>query len=121
METEHKTRKRSDTTNSRIAVLENNLNILNHNLEKLEYQTDQNYATLHSRISDLRDDLRNDFESKNDKLFQKLQEHNDNSTEQNRALHDRISHIEKWRWMIMGGALVVGYVIAHVRLDVLFS
>ena len=113
--------KRTDTTNARLSVLENNMNILNHNLEKLEFQTDQNYATLHSRISDLRDDLRNDFESKNDKLFEKLEEHNNNSSDQNKALHDRISQIERWRWMIMGGALVVGYVIAHIKLDVLFT
>jgi hypothetical protein len=28
--------------------------------------------------------------------------------------------IEKWRWMIMGGALVVGYVLAHIKMENLF-
>ena len=68
-------RKNTETTDARLSVLENNMNILNHNLEKLEFQTDQNYATLHSRISDLRDDLRKDFESKNDKIIAKLEEY----------------------------------------------
>ena len=33
---------------------------------------------------------------------------------------DKIQTIEKWRWMIMGGALVVGYVLAHLKLEKLF-
>lgn len=109
-----------DDTQSRLSVLENNVNIINHNVEKLEQQIDQNYATLHSRISDLRDDLRNDFETKNDKIISKLEEHNVNSANQNKIIQDRISQIEKWKWLIMGGALVIGYVLAHVKLDRLF-
>jgi len=33
---------------------------------------------------------------------------------------NRIAIIEKWRWMIFGGAIVVGYILAHVRIDKLF-
>jgi predicted RNase H-like nuclease (RuvC/YqgF family) len=109
--------KKVESTDARLSVLENNMNILNHNLEKLEYQTDQNYATLHSRISDLRDDLRKDFELKNDKIIAKLEEHNNHEQSQNKILNQKISHIEKWRWMIMGGALVIGYILAHVKLE----
>lgn len=107
----------SDTTNARLSVLENNMNIMTHNFEKLEFQTDQNYATLHSRISELRDDLRTDFEHKNEKIFEKLEEHNKTTFEQNNALHKKIHQFEKWRWMIMGGALVIGYIIAHLKLE----
>jgi microsomal dipeptidase-like Zn-dependent dipeptidase len=28
-------------------------------------------------------------------------------------LDSRLSVIEKWRWMIVGGSIVIGYVIAH--------
>tara|TARA_R110000824_G_scaffold98131_3_gene234234 strand:+ start:388 stop:756 length:369 start_codon:yes stop_codon:yes gene_type:complete len=107
----------SDSTNARLSVLENNMNIMTHNIEKLEFQTDQNYATLHSRISELRDDLRKDFESKNDKILAKLEEHNNYEQDQNNSLHKKIHQFEKWRWMIMGGALVIGYIIAHLKLE----
>ena len=30
---------------------------------------------------------------------------------------EKINKIEKWRWMIMGGALVAGYVLAHIRIE----
>lgn len=109
-----------DDTQTRLSVLENNMSIMSHSVEKLEQQIDENYSTLHSRISDLRDDLRSDFESKNDKILNKLDEHNINSANQNKILQDRISQIEKWKWLIMGGALVIGYVLAHIKLDRLF-
>lgn len=111
---------RDSDSNTRLSVLESHVNIINHNVEKLEKEIDENYATLHSRISDLRDDLRSDFEQKNEKIITKLEEHNVNSSNQNKALHERITHIEKWRWMIMGGALVLGYVLAHVKLERFF-
>lgn len=106
--------------NSRISVLENNVQIISHNIEKLETQIDQNYATLHSRISDLRDDLRSDFERKQEKVIEKIEEHSAASIDHNKQLNDRIDHIEKWRFMIIGGALVLGYFLAHVQLDSLF-
>ena len=105
---------------SRISVLENHVSILNTSVEKLEQKIENNYATLHSRISDLRDDLREDFELKNEKVLQKLDEHNSNSTQYSLELNKRMSQLEKWRWMIMGGALVAGYVLAHLKLEKLF-
>ena len=33
---------------------------------------------------------------------------------------DRVSILERWRWMIFGGAIVVGYIIAHVKIERLF-
>ena len=108
---------KADTTNARISVLENNYHVVSHNVEKLEYKIDQNYATLHSRVSELRDDLRHDFELKNDKILKKMEDHNTASCAQNKSLHEKIAHLERWRWMIMGGALVVGYILAHIKLD----
>ena len=106
-----------NSTDARLSVLENNYHVVSHNVEKLEYKIDQNYATLHSRVSELRDDLRHDFELKNDKVLKKMEEHNKASCAQNKALHEKIAHIERWRWMIMGGALVIGYILAHVKLE----
>lgn len=110
----------SNETKARLSVLENNVSIISSNVDKLEQKIDLNYSTLHSRISDLRDDLRSDFEQKNEKVLHKLDEHNSNSFRLNESLNERISQIERWRWMIMGAALVLGYVIAHVKLENLF-
>lgn len=110
----------ADTTSSRVSVLESQVETINSNVTKLEQKIDSNYTTLHSRISDLRDDLRSDFEKKNEKVIEKIEEHSKASNEHNLELNKKIAQIEKWRWMIMGGALVLGYVIAHIRLENLF-
>lgn len=116
METSQNNEKINDTK-VRLSLLENNVAIMTHNVEKLEGKIDSNYATLHSRVSELRDDLRADFELKNEKILMKLEEHNNNSIHQNESINEKISKIEKWKWSLMGGAAVIGYFVAHIRLD----
>jgi len=112
--------KSNQSDKTRLSVLENNMNILTTNVDKLESKIDNNYAVLHSRISDLRDDLRTDFESKQEKVIKKIEEHSESSNQHSQQLNKRIDSIEKWRFMLMGGALVLGYFLAHVKLDSLF-
>jgi len=110
----------SRETETRVSILETQVSAINTNLEKIESKIETNYNTLHHRISDLRDDLREDFETKNEKILQKLDEHNMNSLKQTEEIKDRLTQVEKWKWMIMGGAIVIGYVLAHLRLEKLF-
>lgn len=104
----------------RITVLENQVHSIHTNVEKLEQKIDSNYATLHSRISDMRDDLREDIDSKHERVMEKLDEQARSSSEQHLAIAEKIQTFERWRWMIMGGAIVLGYVIAHIKLENLF-
>lgn len=105
---------------ARIIVLETQVNNINASVEKLEQKIDNNYSTLHERISNLRDDLHNSIETKHDKLIEKLDEQAKSSTAQHAAIAGKVQSLEKWRWMIMGAAIVVGYVLAHIKLDRLF-
>lgn len=107
-------------TDVRVSVLETQVTGINRTVEKLEEKIDENYATLHHRISDMRDDIHKDIEIKHDKVMEKLDLQNKISSDQHKALADKMATIEKWRWMIMGGALVVGYVLAHLKLEKLF-
>ena len=107
-------------TETRVTILETQISGINQSLTKMEDRIETNYNTLHHRISDLRDDLRSDFEQKNEKVLQKLDEHSESSLRQNEEIKERIAHVEKWKWMVMGGAIVVGYVLAHIRLENLF-
>ena len=107
-------------TDIRVSVLETQVDSITHSMEKLEEKTDENYSTLHHRISDMRDDLHMNIETKHDKVMEKLDQQNKAATEQHKAIADKITSIEKWRWMIMGGAIVVGYVLAHLKLERLF-
>ena len=107
-------------TDVRVSVLESQVDAINHNMEKLEEKIDENYSTLHHRISDMRDDIHTNIEAKHDKVMEKLDSQAKASGEQHKQIAEKIQAIEKWRWMIMGGALVVGYVLAHLKLEKLF-
>jgi hypothetical protein len=109
----------SDLT-SRVSVLEDRVVSIATSIDKIESKMDNNYAVLHSRISDLRDDLRDDFEKKNDNLLSKLEQHSQTSQAQNAVIMEKIGDGDKWRWMILGGSVVVGYVLAHIKLENLF-
>ena len=104
-------------TETRVSVLETQVDTIYGNVTKLEQKIDSNYATLHSRISDMRDDLRNDIDTKHEKIIDKLDVQAKASSEQHRAIAEKINAIEKWRYMLVGGAVVIGYILAHIKLE----
>ena len=104
----------------RIIVLETEVKGINRTVEKLEGKIDSNYSTLHHRISEMRDDMIDNIETKHDKVMEKLDEQTKASTDQHKAISDKMASIEKWRWMVMGGAISAGYVLAHIKFDKLF-
>jgi len=107
-------------TETRVSVLETQVDTIVDSVTKLETKIDSNYATLHRRISDMRDDLRNDIETKHEKIIDKLDAQTKSSTEQHAAIAIKINAIEKWRYMMVGGAVVIGYILAHIKLEKLF-
>ena len=104
----------------RIASLETQMLAVAHNVEKIEARVDDHYQTLHSRISDMRDELRQDIDEKHEKLMNKLDDHAKSETETNKSMSSKIAELQKWRWMIMGGAAVMGYIFAHIKIEKLF-
>ena len=104
-------------TETRVSVLETQVDSIVGSVSKLEQKIDANYATLHHRISDMRDDLRNDIDTKHEKIIDKLDSQAKSSSEQHKAIADKINAIEKWRYMLVGGAIVIGYFLAHIKLE----
>ena len=103
-------------TDIRVSVLETQVNSLTNGVDKIEKKMEDNYVILHERIND----LGSEFEHKNEKIIEKIDAHSEASARHNHEVLEKIGKIEKWRWMIMGGALVVGYVLAHLKLEKLF-
>jgi hypothetical protein len=114
------TRIRDADMKSRVTVLETQLYNVATNVEKLEHKVEGQYQTLHSRISDMRDDLRTEIDKKHAEMIGMLKEHMDAELNHHKTIQEKMASIERWRWMIMGGAIVLGYVIAHLKLDKLF-
>lgn len=105
---------------ARISVLETQVDAISQNIGKLEVKVDNHYATLHSRISDLRDDITHMFDVKNERIIEKLDQQAKESSEAHKHLEARLGELEKWRWFLIGGAIVIGYVLAHIKFEKLF-
>ena len=67
------------------------------------------------------------LETKVENVVEKLESMRTEQKEQYQALcskfdkvSSRINVLERWRWMIFGGAIVVGYILAHVKVENLF-
>lgn len=110
----------SGDVKQRIASLETQMLNVAHTVEKIETRVDTHYQTLHSRISDMRDELRQDIDDKHEKLMKKLDEHAKSESETNKSMANKIAELQRWRWTVMGAAIVVGYVLAHMKLEKLF-
>lgn len=110
----------SSDVKQRIAALETQMNIVARDVEKIESKIDQQYEQLHSRISDMKDEIRHEIDDKHEKLIQKLDAHSKTEALNNDTMEKKISGLEKWRWFLMGGAAVVGYILAHVKIEKLF-
>ena len=76
-------------------------------LENQEHQRE----ILHQRISDLKRDITSEF-----RLLR------DENRKQHNEVNERLSKLEKWRWLVIGMATAVGFLVAQMgKLGQLFS
>lgn len=123
--------KSSADTSARIMVLENQVGALATEVNNLETKIDTNNNILHDKISEIKEDfhskiseMKEDFhrnaDEKHQKLVDKLDDQARASSAQHAAISQKIQTFEKWRWMVMGAAIVAGYILAHIKLEKLF-
>ena len=72
---------------------------------------------LHKRISDMKDENHAEREKYHKEILDALKELADT----HKDLDTRISVLENWKWYIMGGAAVIGFVLAQVPWDKFFG
>jgi uncharacterized coiled-coil DUF342 family protein len=85
-------------TQSRIAVLENETKNVIGKLEEIRKEQKEMHTSLSKEQKEIFTCLMDKFEN----------------------VSKRIAVLERWRWMIFGGAIVVGYILAHVKIEKLF-
>jgi len=87
-------------------------------MEDRRLETESHIEKLHIRINDLRDDLQKEIEKSHNEIMSEIKQlradqkaHNDNENEVLSKLDQRLHKVENWRWLIMGGGLVVGWLL----------
>jgi|SRR5210317_94563 hypothetical protein len=70
-------------------------------IQEVRKDNKQEHDLLHKRISNMKDEL-----------LKEIKEMREDQTEINKRMDDRVSQLEKWKWTVIGGAIVIGFVLA---------
>jgi len=96
-------------------------------LERLDDQKSDDIKELHSRITTTSREVCDKIDAVEGMIERKLKENRDSSTEQHAKIHDeiksemksvsdRLAVLEQWRWYIIGGCVVIGFLFGNTDL-----
>lgn len=99
-----------------LAVHEERIN----QIEKDYSQTGNDIRDIHSRITTMSREIVDKIESTEKSLEGKIKESNESTgkkltemTAEMKQIDDRVGFLERWKWMVLGGAIAVGYLVGH--------
>ena len=100
-----------------LAVHEERLN----KLEKDNTTVGFDIRDIHARINTMSKEVLDKLDSTEKTLECKIRENTDSTnkklevmTKEMKQIDDRVGFLERWKWMVLGGALAVGWIIAKV-------
>lgn len=85
----------------------------------------ENVKEIHSRITTGNREIMEKLEEMEQRMEARMKSSQENATRQHKEIEasvredvakitDRVDSLEKWRWMVVGGAIAVGYIASHV-------
>jgi ABC-type transporter Mla subunit MlaD len=83
-------------------------------LEKRRDEASENYEMLHKRITSSERDFKHEIEKLNDKILDEMKAMREDNAKQQKEMIKKITDLEKWVWLVSGGAAVVGFLMSHV-------
>ena len=75
----------------------------------------QDIKDLHSRITTTTREITDHIDNKIDALAQADSDQHNVMTKKIDSMKERIDLLERWKWMIVGGAIAVGYLVGHLN------
>ena len=74
----------------------------------------QDIKELHSRITTGNREIMDKLDEKIDELAKSDREQHEALKSAMDKVKERVDILERWRWMIVGGAIVIGYLMGHL-------
>jgi ABC-type transporter Mla subunit MlaD len=117
----------STTVSQLLAVQANRLEVQEKAADKIQdlieqrrMETDKAFKELYDRIDDVEVDLQKEIKENQVEVLKKIQELKESGTIQHNHLEQRLTKLEKWMWIIIGGGVVIGFLMDKVNLISLF-
>jgi prefoldin subunit 5 len=90
-------------------------------VERRRVEMEDKVQQLHARISSGERELSTKIDEQYDDILAEIKEMRKESAAQHTELNARITTMEKWMWVIVGGAIVVGVLLDKINIPSLFS
>jgi gas vesicle protein len=87
-------------------------------LESRRVEASQQVETLHKRIGQLRDELYEEVAVSHKEIMQEIKELKEESKKHHEQMEDRLTSLERWKWIVIGGSASIGFVVA-LGMDIL--
>jgi len=84
------------------------------NLELGNKETITDVRDIYKKMSDNTKEILNKIEEMEVRIEDKIKEHTDNSNTQHKSISDRLTTLENWRWLVVGGAIGFGFLLNHL-------
>lgn len=81
-------------------------------LESRRVEAQDQYETLHKRIGALRDELYEEVASSHKEIMKEIKEMKEESKVHHEKMDARLSELERWKWVVIGGASAIGFLVA---------
>jgi len=102
---------------SRIAKLEAQVDAIKEDVGELK----SDVRDLHSRITTGNREIMEKIDSKFDTLASSEKVSHNEMMQSVDTLSERVNVLERWRWMIVGAAIVAGYVVGQIEFKALLN
>ena len=83
-------------------------------LESGSRETLTDVRDLYKKMNENTKEVIEKLEDMEERIELKLKEHSDKSIAQHKSISDRLSILENWKWMVIGGAIVFGFLLKHL-------
>ncbi len=100
--------------NRMLAVQENRI-------DTQDRQLDKNVEIIHDRIEKHRLETSDGIEKSHQLIMEEIKKLRDEQQIHHTLVSERLNKLEQWRWIMIGGAMVVGYLISAMPIMKLFG
>lgn len=90
-------------------------------VEERRQDNEKNIKDIYLRIETVEKELQKDMDESYEKIAKKIDEYSNSGAEQHKVINDRMTRMEKWMWMLIGGGIVIGTLFSHINYSNIFS
>lgn len=85
-------------------------------LELDSRETTTDVRDLYKKMNENTKEIVEKLEDMEERIELKLKEHSDKSIAAHKSISDRLSILENWKWMVIGSAMALGFLLNHLEI-----